>query len=357
MLVTVTGGTGLVGSHTVGELLRGGHQVRLLVRNEAAVEPALQPLGIDPGRVEVVVGDVTDAASVRRAVRGAEGVVHAASVFSFNSRDHGTMRKVNELGTDTVLEAARAAGAGRIVYVSSIVALMPSRRRPLTADSPVGKSRETYFASKAAAEVVARRHQDAGAPITITYPPALLGPNDPHLGDQTTRLRNVLRGLMPMWPLGGFPVGDVRDTAALHAAALDSPEAAGSGRYFGPGRYLTTRDYVRTLREVTGRALPTIYLPASAMLPVGLTVGLAQRVWPFHIPAEYGAIYICYCATRVEEAACTPLGIQPRPVTDTMADTVRWLHGKGLLSDRQAGSLAGQPAAAAGQGDAPVRSG
>src|SRR5262249_29577698 len=168
MLVAVTGGTGYVGSHSVRALLLGGHQVRLLVRAEAAVERALRPLGVDPAGVDVVVGDVTDPAAVRRAVRGADGVLHAASVFSFDSRDHARMRTVNERGTDAVLDAARAAGAGRIVHVSSIVALMPSRRRPLTADSPVGRSRETYFASKAAAEVGARRHQEGGAPVAIS---------------------------------------------------------------------------------------------------------------------------------------------------------------------------------------------
>jgi len=294
----------------------------------------------------VVVGDVTDAASVQPAVRGADAVLHAASVFSFDSRDHARMRAVNVRGSEIVLDAARAAGAGRIVYVSSVAALMPSRRTPLTADSPVGRPREVYMASKAAAEVVARRHQDAGAPVVISYPPGVAGPDDPYLGDQVMRVRNVLRGLMPMWPTGGFPVGDVRDTAALHAA-LVSPRVPAPGRYFGPGTFLGSRQYVRTLREVTGRALPSIYLPAAAMLPVGLLTGLVQRVWPFHIPAEYGAIYICHCATRVEEGACTPLGIRPRPVTETMADTVRWLHRRGLLSDRQAGLLAREPSVVA----------
>jgi nucleoside-diphosphate-sugar epimerase len=339
MLVAVTGGTGYVGSHSVQALLRRGHRVRLLVRSEVGVERALRPLRVDPAGVDVVVGDVTDPLSVQRVVRGADGVLHAASVFSFDSRDHRKMRKVSGRGTEIVLDAARAAGAGRIVHVSSIVALMPSRRRPLTADSPVGTSREAYFASKAAAEVVARRHQEDGAPVAISYPPALLGPHDPHLGDQTARLRNVLRGLMPVWPLGGFPVGDVRDTAELHAGLL-SDGWTGPGRYFGPGRYLRTQDYVRTLRTVTGRALPTAYLPATAVLPVGALAGLAQRVWPFHIPVEYGAAYTCWCATRVGESASTPLGIKARPAAQTMADTVHWLYQQGLLSGRQAGAVA-----------------
>ncbi len=336
MLVAVTGGTGFLGSHSIAALLGDGHKVRMLVRNEKAVETALRPLGVDPGSVDVAGGDVTDEATVKSALQGADAVLHAASVFSFDSRDHRKMREVNAQGTDTVLSAARAADAGRIVYVSSVVALMPSRRTPLSAESPVGKPRETYFASKADAEVIARRHQEEGAPVTIVYPPALLGPNDPHRGDGIIRLRNVLRGMMPMWPTGGYPVGDVRDTAALHAALL-SDGASERGRFFGPNHYLRTRDYVRTAREVTGKKIPTIYLPAATMLPVGVMSGWLQRIWPYHIPAEYGAIYTAHCATHVEEEACAPLGITPRPAAETMADTVRWMHEQGLLSKRQAG--------------------
>jgi dihydroflavonol-4-reductase len=339
MLITVTGGTGFIGAHSIAALLGDGHRVRMFVRDAALVPKALAPLGIDPGVVDVHVGDVTDEASVRHALRDTDGVLHAASVFSFDSRDRRRMRAVNATGTGIVLDAARASGASRVVYVSSVGALMPSRRRPLTPDSPVGKPKEVYLASKAAAEVIARQHQEAGEPVAITYPPAVLGPHDPHVGDQTARLRNVLRGLMPLWPMGGFPVGDVRDTARLHAT-LFSPQAPDRGRFFGPSYYLRTRDIVNTLRQVTGRALPTVYLPAAAMFPVGLLAGLVQRVWPYHIPAEYGALYTCFCATKVADEARAPFGIAPRPAAETMTDTVRWLHQSGLVSDNQAGVLA-----------------
>src|SRR6266545_3969094 len=139
MLITVTGGTGFVGSHSIAALLRDGHRVRMLVRDEAAVEGALTPLGIDPARVDIRVGDVTSEATVRHALRGTEGVLHAASVFSFDSRDHRRMRAVNAVSTALVLDAARASGASRVVHVSSVGALMPSRSVPLSATSPVGK--------------------------------------------------------------------------------------------------------------------------------------------------------------------------------------------------------------------------
>jgi prepilin-type processing-associated H-X9-DG protein len=76
------------------------------------------------------------------------------------------------------------------------------------------------------------------------------------------------------------------------------------------------------------------------MLPVGVLTRLIQPIWPFHIPAEYGGVYICMCDGHVDERESAPLGITARPVTDTVADTVRWLYQRGLLSQRQAGRAA-----------------
>lgn len=339
-LVVVTGGTGFVGAHSTAALLRRGHRVRLLVREPARVAAALAPLGLDPSIVDtldIVAGDVTDEASVAQAVRGADAVLHAASVYSFDSRRRGEMRRTNVRGTEVVLEAAVRAGATRIVHVSTVGALFPAEAA-IGPRSPVGVPKEAYLATKAAAEVVARGFQRRGAPVVITYPPALLGPHDPHVGDQNTRLRNVLRGLMPMWPSGGLPIGDVRDTAELHAALIAGTSAAGD-RFFGPGHFLTTRDFVATIREVTGRALPALFLPPWSMAPVGRLTDVLQRLWPWHIPAEYGAIYTCAVAKPVEDGAPSS-GITARPAGETVTDTVRWLHRSGLLTDRQAGRIA-----------------
>lgn len=338
MLVSVTGGTGFVGVHTVAQTVRRGHRVRMLVRDPSAAGRNLAMLGVDPGAVDLEVGDVTDRQAVERVVHGTDAVLHAASVYSFDSRRYAEMRAVNARGTSLVLGAARRAGVGRIVHVSSVVALLPSPGGPLREDSPVGRPREPYMASKAVAERIARRHQAEGAPVVITYPPALLGPDDPGPGDQNLRLRNTLRGLMPFWPLGGFPVGDVRDTARLHADLL-TDEGPQAPRRFTPGRHLSTREYLRTLRQVTGRPLPALHLPTQAMLPVAALASAAQRYWPWHIPAEYGAVCTCAWARPLDPAARAALP-PSAPTAETMADTVRWLHGRGLLTSRQAGRAA-----------------
>src|SRR6266536_214253 len=72
--VLVTGGTGLVGSHTAAAIVRAGHDVRLLVRRPEQVPASLGPLGLEVS--DVVVGDVLDERAVSRAVEGCAAVVH-----------------------------------------------------------------------------------------------------------------------------------------------------------------------------------------------------------------------------------------------------------------------------------------
>jgi hypothetical protein len=91
--------------------------------------------------------------------------------------------------------------------------------------------------------------------------------------------------------------------------------------------------------------LPAIHLPARAMVPVGLLTDVVQRLWPWHIPAEYGAIYTCANAVWVDERFATT-AVAARPVLETFADTVRWLHESGHLSARAAGVAAAAPAVA-----------
>jgi nucleoside-diphosphate-sugar epimerase len=89
---------------------------------------------------------------------------------------------VNVRGTDLVLGAAHRAGLDPIVYVSSTAALLQPNGQTLTPDSPVGHPPGPYLGSKAEAERVARRYQDAGAPVVITYPGGCLGPTTPTWG-------------------------------------------------------------------------------------------------------------------------------------------------------------------------------
>ncbi len=124
MRVLVTGGTGFVGAHTVKALVDAGHSVKLLVRDPARIEPALGPLGVSS--LDFVIGDVTDADAVARALEGCEAVIHGASVYSNDPRRSREIAATNLAGAKAVLGQAAGRGLDPIVHVSSIVALLPA---------------------------------------------------------------------------------------------------------------------------------------------------------------------------------------------------------------------------------------
>ena len=287
-VVLLTGGPGFLGIHVLQQLLDDGHQVRALVRAPAKLRENLTLLHIDPQdpRIEVVPGDMTDAAAARTAATGCDRAIHAAATFSYRRRDAERMLRENKLGTINVLDAAIEAGCTGIVHVSSTVALL----RPgatLDHESPLGVVLGPYTQSKVDSERVARERQEAGAPVAIVNPGGILGPHDPYLGESNETIRDIVRGRLPTWPRGSaFQWVDVRDTAAVVVAALDRP----GGRYLVPGETITLPH--EPLRAVTGRRLPAMRLPLTAVLPV-LRIGYhtgwsflphAKRGLPSHCP-------------------------------------------------------------------------
>ncbi|WP_433220940.1 NAD-dependent epimerase/dehydratase family protein [Dactylosporangium sp. CS-047395] len=335
MRILVTGGTGFVGSHSVAALLAAGHDVRLLVRSPGRIGPALEPLGVRTP-VDHVVGDVTDPGSVARALPGCDAVLHAAAVYDLDARARPAIARTNLAGAETVLRAAVDTGCDPVVHVSSTAALL-KRRATVTPDSALSSTPGTYIQSKVASEAVARALQDTGAPVVIVQPGAVLGPDDPHLGDQARRLRDIVRGRYPMWPSGGLHVVDVRDVAAVHAAVFTQPSKPRN--YLVPGHFVDGATMFATLRVLTGRRLPCLVVPAAAMLPMSWTMSTLQRVAPFRLPVDHEGVVFTGTATRCDDSrARDDLGVEPRALLETYGDTIRWLHRTGQLTDREAGT-------------------
>jgi dihydroflavonol-4-reductase len=336
MKVLVTGGTGFVGSHSVKGILDAGHDLRLLVRSPGRLAPALEPLGVRG--VEHVVGDATDAELVHRAMDGCDAVVHAAAIFSYDAREASDMQRVNARATEVVLGAARDAGLNPIVHVSSYVALLPPGE-VLDRDSPVGDPRGVYARSKAETEQMARQLQDQGAPVVITYPGMVWGPHDPHLGEAATFARSVLRGLVPVVPPGLLPIVDVRDVAAAHAAILTSDRRP--QRYMLAGGTASLAELIDLMRRVTGRRLVRVTAPAPLVLGMTAAGDVVQRVLPFRLPFNFGGVWVATHGGPIDASATErDLGVRFRPLEDSIADMLRWLHRAGHLTDRQAGRAA-----------------
>lgn len=333
MRVLVTGGTGCIGSHTAAALLDAGHSVRLLVRDPAKIEqvPVLQ------GRadIEVAPGDVVDKTSVNLALDGCDAVVHSAALVALDDRRAAEARRVNVEGTRNVVGGAVAAGVERVVYVSS-VSLFGFTGKPVSVDSPIVESQGGYAASKVEAERYVRGLQSQGAPVVITYPSGVHGPDTPGL----TPNQEAMLFWLTFSPRtsGGAAVVDVRDIAAAHAVMLDREPAP--ERWLLGGRFLTWEENWRTLERVTGRSIPYLPMPGPVLRTSGRIGDLVKRVVPFGFPMTLEAMESATQAAPYDSSpVIDELGVSFRSTDDTFIDEIRWLHRNGHLSAKGAGRL------------------
>ena len=162
MKVAITGGTGFVGRHLARALLLDRHEVVIVARGVDKRDPSILGAG-----ATIVAASTDDADSLRRAFAGCEAVAHFAGI----NREIGpqTYERVHVRGTKTVVEAARAAGVRKIVYLSFL------RARPGCGSS--------YHESKWAAEEIVRA---SGLDYTILKSGVIYGRGD-HLLDHVSR--------------------------------------------------------------------------------------------------------------------------------------------------------------------------
>lgn len=334
MHILVTGGTGFIGYHTARELLAAGHRVRLLVRDKDKLR-RLYGSNI----TDYVLGDVTDAASVDKALAGCEGVIHSAALVSIDRQDADRVLATNVGGTERVIGGAVKRGLETIVHVSSVTALYNPRAAYLNEYSPPGSAANAYGRSKVACEEYVRGLQSTGAPIHITYPASVIGPDDPGFTDPHQGLKAYLAAAAPVLPSGNQWV-DVRDVALAHRRLFE--RALPAGRYPLGGHFLTWSQLVETLSEITGRRIRKIPVPGGLMLGAGRLVDWLNRLRgkSLDIPVTHEAMVYATNWVRMDNSKGTAeLGIEYRPVEESLTDAIRSLVADGHIDRRQAGLL------------------
>ena len=181
MLVLVTGATGFVGFHTVLALSQAGHNVRLLVRNVEKMNKLYADFDVDTS--DVVIGEMTDSAVIDKALEGCDAVIHTAAVVGLEPELEEMMMRTNIRGTELVIGGAVEKGIQSIVHVSSVAALFDAKAVTITEHSPLAPPTTAYAASKKQCDEYVRSLIEKGANIAISYPAAVLGPNDPALSE------------------------------------------------------------------------------------------------------------------------------------------------------------------------------
>jgi dihydroflavonol-4-reductase len=315
-----------VGGNLVRALLDQGRQVRALVRSD---ERALQ--GLDLERVR---GDVLDLGSLRAAFDGAQVVYHLAAVISVDGDRGGQVREVNIRGTRNVVAACRQAGVKRLVHFSSIhafrqepLAQVLDERRPAVSDPDC----LSYDLSKAGGEAEVQAGVAQGLDAVIVNPTAVLGPHDYKPSLMGEVILNLCRRRMPALVDGGFDWVDVRDVVAGALAA----EARGrtGERYLLSGQWRPFKDLAALVAQANGVRAPRLVAPMSlARLGAPFVVAWSHvfKQRPLYTSESLRVLRTSNRAVSHQKAA-QELGYQPRPLPETVQDTVTWFKNRGAF--------------------------
>jgi nucleoside-diphosphate-sugar epimerase len=319
----VTGATGKVGNAVARTLVARGDQVRALVRNPDRSASVL------PSAVELVRGDVTDRSSVEAAVKGCELVFNAMGIPEQWLADEASFDRVNAIGTQTVAQAARAAGVRRLVHTSTedVFHADVGGRFDETdvADYPKGTA---YERSKQRAEELALAARD-GLEVVIVNPSGVYGPGpvasaafDKNLFEPLVRKR------LPALPPGGLGIVFTEGVAAGQLLAAE--KGRDGERYILCDRHISLRELAETVVRVAGRGRvpPTLPRPlARAMASGGEALSRVIRRPPLLSKGQLH--YFLWDAAPDSSKAQRELGWQTTPLEEGLRKT---LEPMGLLS-------------------------
>jgi UDP-glucose 4-epimerase len=263
----VTGGAGFIGSHLVRRLLAAGQAVRVLDNETTGSFARLADVA---GRVELIAGDIRDERTLKRAMRGVTHVLHQAADVSVpkSVADPLYTYAVNVTGTLHVLEAARQAGARRVVIASSSAVYGDNPESPKREEMPP-QPISPYASSKLAGEALCSIYTRCYGLETVAlryfnvYGPGQ-DPTSAYAAAIPRMVDLIQRGQQPVIYGDGEQTRDfvyVGDVAEANLLAAAVPEASGGVFNIATGMAVSLNTILRQLSEALGREVTARYEP------------------------------------------------------------------------------------------------
>jgi dihydroflavonol-4-reductase len=318
----VTGATGFIGTRLVERLASEGHDVTALTRERSNAAHL-------PEAVTVVEGDVTDADSMREAMRGVDGLFHLAAWFQLGpgpwNRDKA--ERINVEGTRTVLELMDDLDVPKGVYVSTVGVYGNTGGEYVDESYRSPNSLPTvYQETKWRAHYeVAEPMMDDGLPLVVATLGAIYGPGDkPYGGTPRTAVIDYLNGDLPVIPSDFvMSLDHVDDTAANLVRAMERGT---------PGEEYIVAGEPRSLVEYFGIAEECTGVPAPRAVPGALfgllRYGVAAVETVARPPAGFESELLGFFASGrvlVDNAkARRELGVEHRSLEDGVREYMRW---------------------------------
>lgn len=321
MRVLVLGATGFIG----GLIARTAHEMGLEVHGLRRRPGAVGAIGDVP--VTWHDGDLDDASGLDSAMQGCDVLFHAAGYAPHSERSIPRAKQQGVRQMRHVLDAAKRAGVGRVVYTSALTTIgVPPPGEGRLADERdgylPGSVPNCYYEAKWAMEHEALRATLGGLPVVIMIPTAVFGPGD--VKPSTSEiLLELAKGRIPVGVDVWSNIVDGRDVALAHTRAATKGEPG--QRYIIGGHNLHVGEALQQAAQIIGVRPPKPVLrreTVAALLKVGdvlrLPIPATMRALPYWIPLN-------------TEAGQRAFDITPRPFEETVRDTVAWFRENGYL--------------------------
>jgi dihydroflavonol-4-reductase len=301
--------------------------VRVLVR-QGSDRRNLEDLGL-----EIAVGDLTDRASLDRAVADCAGLFHVAADYRLGTREPRELYRNNVEGTRNILSAAAQAGVERIVYTSSVATMgLPldgspgDEQTPVTIAAMIGHYKRSKYLAEQAVLEAARQ----GLSVVIVNPSTPVGPGDVKPTPTGQVVLDAAAGRMPAYVDTGLNIVHVDDVAAGHLQAFQ--QGRPGERYILGGEDMTLREILGEIARLVGRRPPRVRLPYAAVLPIAYVAEVLAMVSGRSGRVTLEGVRMSRKRMFFSSAkAVRDLGYAWRPPALAFADAVQWFRAHGRL--------------------------
>ena len=321
MKAFVTGGSGHVGGNLVRELLSRGYEVDCLVRSDTRA--------LDNLDVNLVKGDMLNPKDIAPLMTDSDVVFHSAAFVAVEKIQEDLMHKINVEGTRSIANAAVESGVRKLVYFSSVHAFeQQPTSEPLVEARPLVTDPRAlpYDRTKAEAQRVVLDYRDQGLEVNILHPTGIIGPYDFKPSRMGKVLRDITNGDMPIAINNGFNWVDVRDVSKSAVNCVDM--GVDGQNYILPGHWASMPHLSTMIKQLTGNRTHLVSVPfwmAYLALPLASISSSISGNRPSFSKGSLQALAI-QCRNIPGSLANEHLEHQPRPLEDTITDTVTWLR-------------------------------
>ncbi len=331
-MIVVTGATGHIGNVLVRELLARGQVVRALVMPADDLSP------LEGLEAEVVYGDVTHPGSLTAAFAGADLVFHLAGVVTIMPSMKALLEAVNVKGTRNVIDACRATGVRRLVYTSSVHAIVEppfgtfiDESLPFDPDGVLGD----YARSKARATLLLLGEvEKGGLDAVVCCPTGIIGPWDYKVSNIGQMIIDFASGHLRSYVRGAYDFVDVRDVVR---GLILAAETGQSGRhYILSGAQVQVPELMKELELNIRHRAPLYEIPARVARSAGVLASVYYRLIRRQPVFTAYSIDVLKSNSRVSSArAREELGFTTRAWQESIHDHVEWFRSRGMLPERK----------------------